>query len=553
MIGAVIDAAAFANGANELIKNYKHMEADDIGLALLQLGWQGLMSGVGIRQAGGLGATFNPMAGARMLIAQHLPPPRIHYGSNEVAGNAVEIRLVDGHHYEIFAGPHADKARIDHHIDVVRQINGATTFTQMLARWLGARSGTERGSIVADISKLDSWIAQQRLKLASEVLRPDQRDAIVRDIAACAQRRDELTQTLVELRNRPDFDRGGQPILLPDSTREPAPVFFRRTRAYSFVEELSIIDPHEFNRARRETGANEINDPERLIDWFVKNQKFARRSMLDRALGLPDYDKAWQQFLNARAATESSRPGQVIFSPETRLALELPGINPKAYTRAKREVGEDNAGAIVNWFIKNEGLGTKKEYEQMWQMYLSSLAKERQEQQPKPQPVVAPFLQQLAVAPIPPKPGASAPPAVAPIAHEPDASRQGEVDPAQTVVGAKRQTEVRGHVVVRRDDTDNLIKHLFISIGDRRSPQAEAFIGKLTTRLQALQTENKPLTVENFLELVGRYANQEFGLVKGAEIARTMAGLSTNNPNNAVSSGQRLRDDNQLYLLGRLQ
>jgi len=418
MIGAVIDAAAFANGANELIKNYKHMEADDIGLALLQLGWQGLMSGVGIRQAGGLGATFNPMAGARMLIAQHLPPPRIHYGSNEVAGNAVEIRLVDGHHYEIFAGPHADKARIDHHIDVVRQINGATTFTQMLARWLGARSGTERGSIVADISKLDSWIAQQRLKLASEVLRPDQRDAIVRDIAACAQRRDELTQTLVELRNRPDFDRGGQPILLPDSTREPAPVFFRRTRAYSFVEELSIIDPHEFNRARRETGANEINDPERLIDWFVKNQKFARRSMLDRALGLPDYDKAWQQFLNARAATESSRPGQVIFSPETRLALELPGINPKAYTRAKREVGEDNAGAIVNWFIKNEGLGTKKEYEQMWQMYLSSLAKERQEQQPKPQPVVAPFLQQLAVAPIPPKPGASAPPAVAPIAHE---------------------------------------------------------------------------------------------------------------------------------------
>src|SRR5262249_29823843 len=221
--------------------------------------------------------------------------------------------------------------------------------------------------------------------------------------------------------------------------------------------------------------------------------------------------------------------------------------------RAKREVGEDNAGAIVNWFIKNEGLGTKKEYEQMWQMYLSSLAKERQEQQPKPQPVVAPFLQQLAVAPIPPKPGASAPPAVAPIAHEPDASRQAEVDPAQTVVGAKRQTEVRGHVVVRRDDADNLIKHLFISIGDRRSPQAEAFIGKLTTRLQALQTENKPLTVENFLELVGRYANQEFGLVKGAEIARTMAGLSTNNPNNEGSSGNVVRDANKLSLFGGIK
>jgi Domain of unknown function (DUF4781) len=104
-IGAGTDAAAFANGIVHLTKHYKEMSPDDIGLALLQLGWQGLMSGVGIRQAGGLGATFNPMAGARMLIAQHLPPPRIHYGSNEVAGNAVEIRLVDGHHYEIFAGP----------------------------------------------------------------------------------------------------------------------------------------------------------------------------------------------------------------------------------------------------------------------------------------------------------------------------------------------------------------------------------------------------------------------------------------------------------------
>src|SRR5262245_50939453 len=196
MIGAVIDAAAFANGANELIKNYKHMEADDIGLALLQLGWQGLMSGVGIRQAGGLGATFNPMAGARLLIAQHLPPPRIHYASDTVAGNAVEIRLVDGHHYEIFAGPHADTARIDHHIAVARQLEGDITFTDMLARWLGARSGTEKASTVADIRKLDDWIAQQKLKLESSVLAPGERDKILDDITACERRRDELTDRL---------------------------------------------------------------------------------------------------------------------------------------------------------------------------------------------------------------------------------------------------------------------------------------------------------------------------------------------------------------------
>src|SRR5262245_57081745 len=239
-IGAATDAAAFANGVGNLTAHYKEMSPDDIGLALLQLGWQGLMSGVGIRQAGGLGATLNPMAGARMMITQHLPPPRIHYGSNEVAGNAVEIRLVDGHRYEIFAGPQADKARIQHHVEMVRQIEGDITFTEMLARWIGARSGTERGSIVADIRKLDSWIAQQTLKLESSGLAPGDRAAIVNDIAACAQRRDELIQRLQELRNRPDSDRGGQPILLPDSTG-PEPSFSRlsqqeqRERVQNFV------------------------------------------------------------------------------------------------------------------------------------------------------------------------------------------------------------------------------------------------------------------------------------------------------------------------------
>jgi hypothetical protein len=132
------------NGAVELISNYKKMSPDDIGLALLKLGWQGVMSGVGIRQAGGLGATFNPMAGARMLIAQHLPPPRIHYGSTEVAGNAVAIRLVNGRDYEIFAGPQADQARIDYHVAVARRLRGDMTFTEMLAR--SERDRARRGT-----------------------------------------------------------------------------------------------------------------------------------------------------------------------------------------------------------------------------------------------------------------------------------------------------------------------------------------------------------------------------------------------------------------------
>jgi hypothetical protein len=101
---------------------------------------------------------------------------------------------------------------------VVRQIEGDITFTEMLARWLGARSDTEGRSIAADIRKLNSWIAQQTLKLESSVLDPGERTATLNDIAVCKQYRDELEKRWQELRNRPGADRGGQPILLPDST-----------------------------------------------------------------------------------------------------------------------------------------------------------------------------------------------------------------------------------------------------------------------------------------------------------------------------------------------
>jgi hypothetical protein len=122
--------------------------------------------------------------------------------------------------------------------------------------------------------------------------------------------------------------------------------------------------------------------------------------------GLPDYEKVWQQFLNARSAAHSSDPTKLVLtlSPETQLGVALTEINPKAFARAKKEVGGKDAGAIIDWFVKNEGLGSKNAYEKAWQEYLSSLAKERE---PRPQPIVALFPQQPAVAPY--EPGASAP------------------------------------------------------------------------------------------------------------------------------------------------
>jgi hypothetical protein len=541
-VGAVTDAAASVNGAVYLIKNYKQMSGDDIGLALLQLGWQGLMSGVGIVQAGGLGHVLNPMVSARALIAQHLPPPRIHYGSNDVAGNAVEIRLVNGS-YEIFAGPHADPARIAHHVNVVRQIEGEITFTEMLGRWFGVRSNNEITTTAADIRKLDSWIAQQTLKLELHTLTPGERDAILNDIAVCKQRRDELTDRLLELRNRPDDDRGGQPILLPDSMG-PANRVHIRTPAHDLVDALFSIDPREFHRAIRETGANPINEPERIIDWFVKNQKFARRSLLDRALGLPDYEQAWQQFLKARVAGDRSDPTQVVrtLSPEARLVMTLGHDNPEAFKRAANEIGSySDAARIIDWFVKNEGLGTKPKYEPVWQKYLSSLAKERQGQRQQ-QPVAAPF------------PWQQPAPAVAPIPYEPGASAPGGADLSDKTVMQTTHPifqDLRGQIVVSVSgpQTDNLVSHLFASLGDINSGEARAFIARLRSRIQ-MQSNDQPLRVGDFINFVHDCAAAVFGPIKGSEIRNTVAGLSNNNLN-VASSGQ-LRDDQKLdpsYLL----
>src|SRR5260221_5014351 len=121
----------------------------------------------------------------------------------------------------------------------------------MFGRWLGVRSDTEITTAVADIRKLDSWIAHQTLQLQS--VTPEARGEIVHDIAVSKQRRDELTDRLVALRNRPEEDRGGRPILLPDSTGGPPNrVQFTRTRAHDLVAELIKIDRPEFLRAIQE-------------------------------------------------------------------------------------------------------------------------------------------------------------------------------------------------------------------------------------------------------------------------------------------------------------
>ncbi|MGB6351826.1 MAG: hypothetical protein WBG10_17550 [Pseudolabrys sp.] len=158
-----------------------------------------------------------------------------------------------------------------------------------------------------------------------------------------------------------------------------------------------------------------------------------------------------------------------------------------------------------------------------------------------PQPVVTPFPWEH--------------PAVGPIPDEPGAPAQGEADIVRPILEDDPKTiieDVRGHVVVvvSREKTDNLVEHLFTSLGDKNSPQAKTLIGKLSTRIQGFERDNQKLTVKDFLTFVKEYANEAFDPATAGRIVHTMEQLSTNDPN--VVSSERLRDDNELnrsYLL----
>jgi hypothetical protein len=605
-IGAGTDAAAFANGVVHLTKHYKEMSPDDIGLALLQLCWQGLMSGVGIRQAGGLGATFNPMVGARMLIAQHLPPPRIHYGSNEVAGNAVEIRLVNGHRYEIFAGPQADQARIQHHVDVVRQIEGDIRFTEMLARWLGARSDTEGRSIAADIRKLNSWIAQQTLKLESSVLDPGERTATLNDIAVCKRRRDELIGRWQELRNNPGVDRGGQPILLPNSTgpgsaqaastsgqfmnwlgnKHPGLLRDARTalRQQGFdVDQVAHSGAALYrDQPTNPAGYNTAYAVDNIVAWIVQSQKGwgkgkyreiyekyldlidARKKELNRLKSLPtDHWGEGRTFGAIPSASNVESPTMVgTRSPEHDFGDWLNARYPAICKEAAKAADYD-VDKMVKWLVQSKyQLGVNPKYNEIFWKYIELNNKRLNEMRdlasaPAPSPTgpVRWVIDPVTRTPVPFEPGAWAPPAVAPIPHEPRAPAPGNTtahDEPQTLHGGPQTLrddptiiqDARGHVLVfvKKDRTDDFVGRLFASIGDRNSPQARDFIHTLRTRIESIG--NQSLTVGDFLELVRYYARGAFDRTTADGIANKMAELSTNDPH--VVSSERLRDDYRL-------
>src|SRR5262245_15743408 len=66
-------------------------------------------------------------------------------------------------------------------------------------------------------------------------------------------------------------------------------------------------------------------------------------------------------FLNACSAAHSSDPTKLVLSlsPETQLGVALTEINPKAFARAKKEVGGKMPGRLLIGLLKTKGWGRK--------------------------------------------------------------------------------------------------------------------------------------------------------------------------------------------------
>ena len=597
--GAVTDGAAVANGVVELIKNYKDMKADDVGLALSQMGWQAIMSGVGIVQAGGLGRVFNPMAGARALIAEHMAPPTVHYGSIEVEGNAVEIRQVKGGDFVVFVGPQAvnDKVRIDHHIDLANKIAKTVTFPEMVGKWLGRGGMTEAESIAIDIEKLTTWIIKQNARLENSTnLTHDERTAIVNDIAECIKRTTELANRSMELAENPRLDRGAQAILLPDSTGQahggPTPEQFMSWLGSEHSEVLGEakaalrqhgIDIDQMGHGggdpyRGSVGSNPDSTVDNIVAWIVGSKKgwFGNdkyREIYSKYMDMVDARVSELNRLRSSPAGHSHnrsipRPSDVTNpvmvgsrTPEFDFGDWLFRRYPAVFKEATKAAGYD-VDKIMRWLVQSKKyrLGVDPTYNEIFGKYFALNNTRLQEMhaiESAPPVDTTPWvIDPLTHLPVQHQPGTPAPPPVEPILYRPGEQAEPVVvnvhpspddDVPPTVMQGAHPSlldDPRNLVFASRENTGTLVNHLFAAVRDESRPNVERFIDKLRTRIGAAADSSQPLTVQDFLNMVYRFANQDLGPTVARNIWDAMAYLGDYDPS-VISSGQ-LRPDSRL-------
>jgi hypothetical protein len=146
---------------------------------------------------------------------------------------------------------------------------------------------------------------------------------------------------------------------------------------------------------------------------------------------------------------------------------------------------------MVRWLVQSKKyrLGVNPKYNEIFWKYIelnNRRLKEIRELESAPPPSQIRWtIDPATLTPVPYEPGASAPPAVAPIPHEPGASSPRDTtlhdDGRQTLQDDPQQLSrmcaVSLMFVSQTPKTNNLVGHLFASIGDRNSRQARDFIG----------------------------------------------------------------------------
>jgi hypothetical protein len=190
----VTNAAAFTNAGVDLIGNWESMTPDQRAMAVLQMGFWGVTTGVGARQARSFGELINPAAAARTMMDTYQPAV---LRDSQLEGNRVEIRFDPATGAPVvYAGDRASAGDIQLHVNAVRAMARDQGLTGLIQQLVGEpKPGTLGYSLKYENIKLGQKLESLRIELGKPNLTAQQRTQIEGDIATIEAYQGQLAET----------------------------------------------------------------------------------------------------------------------------------------------------------------------------------------------------------------------------------------------------------------------------------------------------------------------------------------------------------------------
>lgn len=178
----VTNAAAFADAGVNLIADWGAMSPDERASAVLQMGFWGVTSAVGARQARSFGEMLNPAAAARGVLDAYQPQV-IRDSTLDGSRGEIDIDPLTGNPV-VRVGEAASPADVDLHVRTARLMARHNGLTGLVRQMFGEPPpGTPAHTLLAETQKIGTEMARLREQLAQPHLTLQQRIQIEGDIA----------------------------------------------------------------------------------------------------------------------------------------------------------------------------------------------------------------------------------------------------------------------------------------------------------------------------------------------------------------------------------